>query len=329
MEKDSLHIDYDTHWKEITANLFEDFVAFFLPEAYKLIDFNAEIEFLEQELHKIVADNSKKGKIINDKLVKVHLKSGKEKWILIHIEVQSTEEVSFSKRMFSYFYRIFDQYSQEVTAIAVYIGEKVPENFNHYSYDFLGTGVKYKFNTYVVKDQKESDLVNLSNPFALAILATKYLHKSKSDSLERFSFKRKLATLAKNQNYQDHQIIHLLKFIALILRLPAKLENQFVEETIKEYLNPENMVILKSREFSNQLHIALYGESIAEFKLKLKKESDEKRLLDKKELDEKRLLDKMVTIKKMLRLGKLSISEISDLFEVSEDFVQEIHSKME
>ena len=325
MEKDSLHIDYDTHWKEITTNLFEDFVSFFLPEAYELIDFDAKIEFLEQELHKIVADNSKKGKVINDKLVKVHLKSGKEKWILIHIEVQSTEEVSFSKRMFSYFYRIFDQYSQEVTAIAIYIGEKVPQNFNHYSYDFLGTEVRYKFNTYVVKDQKESDLVNLSNPFALAILATKYLHKSKSDSQERFAFKRKLIKLAKEQNYDDHKIIHLLKFIGLILRLPTNLEIQFAKETIKEYTNPKKMETQQSRIFANQLYIALHGESMDDFKARVEKESAEKH---KKELAEKRLLDKMVTIKKMLRLGKLSISEISDLFEVSEDFVKEIHSEM-
>ena len=317
MEKENLHIDYDTHWKEITANLFEDFVSFFLPEAYELIDFEAEIEFLEQELHKIVADNSKKGKIINDKLVKVQLKSGKEKWILIHIEIQSTEEVSFSKRMFSYFYRIFDQYSQEITAIAIYIGEKIPGNFNHYSYDFLGTKVRYEFNTYVVKDQKESDLINLSNPFALAILATKYLHKSKSDSLKRFAFKRKLVKLAKKQNYEDHQIIHLLKFIALILRLPSDLENQFAEETIKEYTNPENMETQQSRVFANQLYIALRGESMTDFEAKVEKKSGEKQLLNN-----------VVSIQRMLRLGKLSIAEIAGVLDVSEDFVEEIQSKI-
>ena len=327
MEENSPHIDYDTHWKEITANLFEDFVAFFLPEAYDLIDFTLGIEFLEQELHKIVADNSRKGKIINDKLVKVHLKSGEEKWILIHIEVQSTDEANFSKRMFSYFYRIFDQYSQEITAIAVYIGEKIPENSSQYTYDFLGTKISYEFNTYVVKDQKESDLVKLSNPFALAILATKYLHKSKSDSLERFSFKRKLIKLAKTKGYKNHQIIHLLKFINLILQLPENLENQFAEETLKEYLNPnpENMAYLKSRAFSNQIHIALYGESIEEFKAKL----EEKKIESIAKVEEKRLSDKLEAIQNILRSGKLSTAEIAKAFNVSEDFVLEVKSKME
>ena len=100
--------------------------------------------------------------------------------------------------------------------------------------------------------------------------------------------------------------------------MPSDLEEQFFEETIKEYTNPENMETLKSGEFSNQLFLALCGESVEEFKARVEKETNQKRLLDK-----------MVTIKKMLRLGKLSIPEISYLFEVSEDFVQEIQSKME
>lgn len=71
--EEQLYIDYDTQWKEIITNLFEDFIVFFLPNAYPIIDFDEPIEFLEQELHKIIADKKKKGKVINDKLVKVKL----------------------------------------------------------------------------------------------------------------------------------------------------------------------------------------------------------------------------------------------------------------
>ena len=81
---------------------------------------------------------------------------------------------------------------------------------------------------------------------------------------------------------------------------------------------------LESGELLNQLFLALCGESIDEFKARVEKESDEKH---KKESYEKRFLEKVVAIKKAIRLGKLSTSEISDLFEVSESFVQEV-SKM-
>ena len=82
---ENIKIDYDTHWKEIIEAQFEDFIAFFLPDAYEIIDFEQPVEFLEQEFHKLIADKFKKGKAINDKLVKVFLKDGTEKWILILI----------------------------------------------------------------------------------------------------------------------------------------------------------------------------------------------------------------------------------------------------
>ncbi len=315
--EEQLHIDYDTHWKEIIANLFEDFISFFLPNAYPIIDFDKAIEFLERELHKIVADNKKKGKVINDKLIKVKLKDGSEKWILIHIEIQSNYKNDFAKRMFVYFYRIFDQYSQQITAIAIYTGEKIPKQYNKYEYNFLGTKNTYEFNTYIVKHAKDKDLLASKNPFSLAILCTKYLYKSKSDYGRRLSFKRKLIRLTKEKKYTKRQIINLLKFIDLILYLPVNLEKKFIEEIIQEYIKTDHMYILKSDEFSNQLHLALYGESWSERAKRIKQEEEERYLIEK-----------TTAIQKMLKSKKLSLNEISEIMDVSVDIVQEIQNKL-
>jgi len=193
--KDKLRIDYDTQWKEIISSLFEDFIKFFLPQAYKLINFQYTIQFLEQELYKLIADKYTKGKVINDKLVKVKLKDGEEKWILIHIEIQSAYETNFAERMFTYFYRIYDRYEKKITAIAIYLGEKKPKYYDKFTYDFLGTSNIYKFNTYHIIDQKEKELLNSKNPFAIVVLASKYLVKSKSDADKRFIFKHKLLSI--------------------------------------------------------------------------------------------------------------------------------------
>ena len=315
--EEQLNIDYDIQWEEIITNLFEDFIAFFLPDAYSMIDFDEPIEFLEQELHKIVADNKKKGRVINDKLVKVKLKDGSEKWILIHIEVQSSYETDFSKRMFVYFYRIFDQYSQEITAIAIYTGEQIPKKYGKYEYDFLGTKTIYEFNTYLVKNAKDKDLKTSENPFSLAILSTKYLHKSKSDYSKRLSFKRKLIRLTKEKDYTNKQIVNLLKFIDLILYLPVDLEKQFIEEVIQEFVKTDNMQTLKSQEFSNQLHLALYGESWEEKEARIKKEEEERYLIEK-----------AMAIQKMLKSKKLSINEIAKIMNVSVNIIKEIKEKM-
>ena len=75
--------NYDAHWKTIIGYLFEDFVRFFLPQIYHLIDFSKKPISLEQELLKIIKDEKKKGTVINDKLVKVFLKNGEEAWTLV------------------------------------------------------------------------------------------------------------------------------------------------------------------------------------------------------------------------------------------------------
>lgn len=50
-------------------------------------------DFLKQELNRIFIEWNKR-RLIADQIVKVFLKSGQEKWILIHIEVGGIEELS-------------------------------------------------------------------------------------------------------------------------------------------------------------------------------------------------------------------------------------------
>lgn len=95
---------YDEHWKHIIMQFFAPFIKRCLPKLFKQIDFSRGIDFLEQELHKITADLRKAGKRSNDKLVKVYLKNGAERWILIHIEVQKQYAKNFPERMFVYYY---------------------------------------------------------------------------------------------------------------------------------------------------------------------------------------------------------------------------------
>jgi hypothetical protein len=96
--------DYDGLWKKIIGEIFEEFVLFFAPDLYEQIDFTKDFDALQQELHQEII-KKKGGKAIVDKLFKVYLKNGKEKWILIHVEVQDKDAPDFSKRMFRYFYR--------------------------------------------------------------------------------------------------------------------------------------------------------------------------------------------------------------------------------
>lgn len=104
----------DVLWKNILDELFPDFLAFFFPEIYRDIDLSAGYQFLDKELTKIIKNSAVGGRIV-DKLVKVYLHDGSEKWLLIHLEIQGYPEENFPERMFIYNYRIFDRYHKEVT----------------------------------------------------------------------------------------------------------------------------------------------------------------------------------------------------------------------
>ncbi len=344
-QEEDIFIDHDARWKEIIANLFEDFIKFFLPKAHKLIDFKTKVIFLEQELLKLFPDKDRKGRVINDKLVKVKLKTGEEKWILIHIEVQSSYEVDFSERMFTYFYRIFDKYSQKITAIAIYTGDKVPRKYDQFEYDFLGTTLFYRFNTYKIKSISEKELLASNNPFALAVLANKYLIKSKKDYDKRYTFKLKLIRLCKEREYSDRQIVNLLHFINLILVLPESIHAKFKEKIVKDYIKQPSSMKIKRTEaelkFAHEIHMALYGESFddrvnrAVKKIVPEKVAKEvaiqtKELEEKvtKELEEKVAAEKKIIIIKLIKTADLTDKQISKIVDVPVNMVKKTRKEM-
>ena len=226
--KEKQAIYQDIYWKVIMRMLFPYFMDFHLPNVNKHIDYEQPIEFLDKEFQKIFPDDPNASMMRNDKLVKVVLKNGAKRNILIHIEIEAEAKATFVERMFRYFYRIYDHFKGErITALAVYTGEKIPKIHNRFTYDDMGTKVTYEFNTFVVKDKSEEELLASSNPFALATLAIKYAYKTKEDGEQRAKFKLILMHLALERNYSRDEIIHLLTFIEFILILPKDIELKY------------------------------------------------------------------------------------------------------
>ena len=116
--------DYDSPWKEALDFFFEAFLELFFPQAYADIDSSRGWESLDKELQQI-APEAEIGRRSVDKLVKVWLKSGQEQWVLVHVEVQMSEEARFPWRMYVYNYRSFDKYNKQVASFAV-LGDDNP-----------------------------------------------------------------------------------------------------------------------------------------------------------------------------------------------------------
>lgn len=158
-------VDYDGLWKKVIGELLEEFLQFFIPELHGEIDFEKEPEFLDKELYQEVIDE-KKGRRYADRLVKVSLKSGAEKWILIHIEVQASREGKFSKRMFQYFYRIYDRHQEEIAALAVHTFPESIKNMEKFEYNYFGTTLNYSYNNYRTEDYSNAELERSENIFS-------------------------------------------------------------------------------------------------------------------------------------------------------------------
>ncbi len=62
--------DYDSPWKDLLNDYFQDFMAFFFPETHADIDWSRGYESLDKELSQIVRD-AELGKRLADKVVKV------------------------------------------------------------------------------------------------------------------------------------------------------------------------------------------------------------------------------------------------------------------
>jgi hypothetical protein len=167
----------DSLWKLVLEDTFEDFLLFLNPDVDTILDLEKGFEFLDTELPQtyMPKDDKYQPKVV-DKLVKVYGRDGQKELVLVHIEVQGQYRNDFSKRMFGYYYRLFDKYDMPITAYAIFLEPNMIERSNCFEQDFMGTSLVYKFNTLKIADHSYDELIANENPFALAILAAKSAH---------------------------------------------------------------------------------------------------------------------------------------------------------
>ncbi|MFD2967160.1 RpnC/YadD family protein [Sphingobacterium bambusae] len=184
MNRPNQRID-DPLWKGIIEHTFAHFLDFVFPDAGKIFDLDRGVEYLDKEFERLFPpETNNKGVRYVDKLVKVHLLDGQAKFILCHIEVQSSKgRDDLAERMFQYFYRIKDRYKVPITAIAILADSNRQYSPKLYKEEFMGTSLQYSFNCYKILEQDEERLRANSNPFAVVVLTAQQaiLHRHAND----------------------------------------------------------------------------------------------------------------------------------------------------
>lgn len=186
MSNSSSRVD-DLLWKSILEQTFVHFLRFFFSDADDVFDLSKPFDYLDKEFETLFPpEPNGKGVRFVDKLVKVHLKDGGEKYVLCHIEVQSSKgRGDLAERMFHYYYKVFDKYKVPITAIAILTDDNRSYRPTFYLNEFMGKGIQYSFNCYKILDQVESTLRDDGNPFAVVVLTTLLAIFSKKVSDER------------------------------------------------------------------------------------------------------------------------------------------------
>jgi predicted transposase YdaD len=200
--------------KAAFEELFPYLLRFCFPGADNVFDFRKGFVFLDKELTELFPELKKHGgSRFVDMLVKTFLKNGKEEWILVHIEIQGGSTKGFPKRMFQYWYRIYDRYGVDITALAIFTGSKRQQHPGTFHKTFMGTEIIYRYNAYHIFDHSEAELLAMDNPFALIVLAAqKALLQGKVPEEELANHRLTVARALIQRNKFSHKRIEKLLF---------------------------------------------------------------------------------------------------------------------
>ncbi|TLU82574.1 MAG: cytosolic protein [Chlorobium sp.] len=234
---DTPNDQYDSPWKRAVENYFSEFMEFYFPLAHAEIDWAKEYVFLDQELRAVVQD-AELGKRFVDKLVRVNVLNGEEKWIYIHVEVQGTKQAEFAKRMFVYNYRIFDRYDRPVASLAVLADTHKQWKPTSYGFTVLGCKLSVEFPVAKLTDYEErlDELLESDNAFGWITAAHILTKKTKKRHQERYEAKLRLVRILYQRHWNKQRIIDLLYIVDWLMQLPEWLNSRVWQEleTIEE-----------------------------------------------------------------------------------------------
>lgn len=230
-------MEQDSPWKEVLEELFEEFLEFYFPEVHHDLDFGQGYEFLDKELEQILVASETGGRVV-DKLVKVFLREGGERWLLIHLEIQSYAQEKFPERMFVYNYRIFDGFQKEVVSLAFLTDNDPSFRPSSYQRSRWGFGVRCWFPAIKLIDYRArwAELEASTQPFALATRAFLKTLEVEGDAQETYRWKKVFLLELYRLGMLRETVRKLYKFIDWIMRLPKEMETQLYYDlkTIEE-----------------------------------------------------------------------------------------------
>ena len=226
--------DYDSPWKEALDAYFEAFLLLLFPNVHGQIDWSRGWESLDKEFQQVVREAAV-GRRYVDKLVKVWTTEGAERWVLIHVEVQTTRDADFPERMYVYNYRVFDRYNRRVASLAVLADDDPNWRPTEFRSEAFGCEAGLRFPHVKLLDfaAHEALLEASTNPFAPVVLAHLKARQTQDDPAERHAWKLRLVRGLFERGFSAKDVRELFRVIDWLMELPLVLKNLFWEDLAK------------------------------------------------------------------------------------------------
>ena len=242
-----MNVDKDGIWKDAIRQYLPLLLKRMMPELYEDVDFSQDLKYLDKELRDTIqvshSEEHNAARFV-DTLVQVPLKSGRNEWVLLHIEVQGEGGEDISFRMILYCCLIFAHYRRMPVALAILTDKRpLKETPGVFEFSEYGTELIYKYNVFEVYKQIDEELLDSDNPFDSFIYAAKNYSKYMKEDAQKVKLEYLLKIMrnlyVRGMNEQDRR--RILVFISRLINLnDAEMVNQFVEE-LKELEGENNM----------------------------------------------------------------------------------------
>lgn len=226
-----MRITRDVLWKGIIQDFFPEFLAFFFKRYIEEFDLKKGFDFLDKELKQLYPELEPDDRKV-DLLVKVFMKNGEEKWILIHIEVQGYKDENFPQRVFIYAYRSLDRFKVPVASLAILTDRNKNFRPSKYEYTCLSTQLVYHFELYKLLDHNAEEYDLTKNPFGVIMQTALLGLKRNWKDEELFNMKIHLFKRLLDLGLSKLQIRRLINFIKFYVHFHKKDLNRKFEESV-------------------------------------------------------------------------------------------------
>lgn len=229
--------DKDGIWKDAIEQYLPLLLKRMMPELYEDVDFSQNLTYLDKELRDTIqvtlSEEHNAAKFI-DTLIQVPLKTGKNQWVLLHIEVQGEGGDDISLRMILYCCLIFAHYRRMPVALAILTDKRpLKETPGIFEFREYGTELIYKYNLFEVYNQKDEELLDSDNPFDSFIYAAKKYSKYMKEDAQKEKLKY-LLRITRNlygRGLNENDRRRILVFISRLINLKdGELRKQYFEE---------------------------------------------------------------------------------------------------